>query len=694
MTGHDGYQTLQITCTNDGDYLETVSFADFGHPEASGDCKTWQSNASCTAGPTLQTWVAKQCVGQKSCILDINRELGPGGKFKECSDGHHLGSRLAFSGMCKGASNHGTAVARNSGGPPPPPPPGTHVVKMAELYTGWFEVANMKGAPGSTVTFQISSDPNAALEYNQMNTFTFGPSGAGKFVMRFSYQEIQYITITGLTAAPAAGDVVGYRLTSLANRTGNFDCSNELITKMYGVTVNNYRGLTTGGHTVDCPHRERRGYGGDGHTSYQFGLANYPVGAYFNKWTRDFADIQTTNGWVPHTAPTVSGGGGPAWSGFVVTNPWQTYNTFGDVDILENMYPAMTNLLSFYTNNTLFASDGLLHAWGPSQWNFLGDWITPHGSESDVYSAENILFNNCYVHYITELTAKISAILGDDAAAAQYHADADKLALAITKAYGNASTGEYVDRLQTHAVMPLISGVATGGGLETKTWQVLESSIQVGSTVGTQTYPNHLDTGLTGTYFLTKLLMESGRNDLIFTYANQTTFPSYGYFLSLGRTTWPEDWSGMYGSSLMHGCYNAIGLWFVEGIAGIRIHMSEEYPVSIRAGVDAGDITHASGERTAFAGVATSAWNLSAAGFSHSVTVPPNGVAARVMIPSNNGAAGVKESGVAVESAEGVSVLGTETINKIDYVSLKVESGSYVFSSSWTRAGAAAAVAV
>ena len=113
-------------------------------------------------------------------------------------------------------------------------------------------------------------------------------------------------------------------------------------------------------------------------------------------------------------------------------------------------------------------------------------------------SAENILFNNCYVHYITELTAKISAILGNDAAAAKYHADAAKLALAITKAYGDASTGEYVDRLQTHAVMPLISGVATGGGLEAKTWQVLESSIRVGSTVGTQTYPNHLDTGLTG----------------------------------------------------------------------------------------------------------------------------------------------------------------------------------------------------
>ena len=35
------------------------------------------------------------------------------------------------------------------------------------------------------------------------DSYTFGKSGTGHFVMRFSYHEIQYITITGLDAAPA-----------------------------------------------------------------------------------------------------------------------------------------------------------------------------------------------------------------------------------------------------------------------------------------------------------------------------------------------------------------------------------------------------------------------------------------------------------------------------------------------------------
>lgn len=68
-------------------------------------------------------------------------------------------------------------------------------------------------------------------------------------------------------------------------------------------------------------------------------------------------------------------------------------------------------------------------------------------------SPENILFNNCYLHYITVLTAKISTVLGHDDAAATYAADAQTLAASINAAFGNHSTGVYLDTLQSHAVM-------------------------------------------------------------------------------------------------------------------------------------------------------------------------------------------------------------------------------------------------
>jgi len=175
------------------------------------------------------------------------------------------------------------------------------------------------------------------------------------------------------------------------------------------------------------------------------------------------------------------------------------------------------------------------------------------------------------------------------------------------------------------------------------------------------------------------------------------TFPGYGYFLSQGYTTWPENWNTtvihshrgpVIPNSKMHGCYNGVGLWFVEGIAGIRVHASESPPLTIRAGVDAGDLTWARGHRAALHGRAASAWAIGPSGFAHNVTVPANAVA-RVLIPC--GAAGasesdVRESGKPLASAAGITVVGLETVNGVRYVAMEAGSGEYRFSSSWRRA--------
>ena len=170
--------------------------------------------------------------------------------------------------------------------------------------------------------------------------------------------------------------------------------------------------------------------------------------------------------------------------------------------------------------------------------NFLGDWITPHGSEGNGTAPENILFNNCCarsnvafvpagsihtltrqrvlladIHYITRLTAKISSILGFKDKAAHYHEAADKLAAAVNARFASSS-GVYLDLLQTHSLMPLATGLVPAA-LENQTRGHLERQILVAD-------QGHLDTGLTGTYFLFKHLMEIGRNDLLFTIANQT----------------------------------------------------------------------------------------------------------------------------------------------------------------------------
>jgi hypothetical protein len=93
------------------------------------------------------------------------------------------------------------------------------------------------------------------------------------------------------------------------------------------------------------------------------------------------------------------------------------------------MYPSMTKLLLFWSEKR--GKDGLLHAWTESQWDFLGDWITPHGSEDNVTSPENILFNTCYYRHVAALAADISRILGFLDRAQEYDALAADLSAAI-----------------------------------------------------------------------------------------------------------------------------------------------------------------------------------------------------------------------------------------------------------------------
>jgi alpha-L-rhamnosidase len=553
----------------------------------------------------------------------------------------------------------------------------TYLVTMETLYTGWIEI-DVVTAPNSTVRLEISTNQGTQMEYNMADEIIVGSSGCGTFCNRFSYHEIQYVTIIGLVSAPSLSSIRGYRVGTDRVRSGSFSCSNALLTSIYTTTMYNYEGLTTGGMTVDCPHRERLGYGGDGHTSMEAALFNYPSQPFFSKWAEDWGDIQQDNGYIAHTAPTIDGGGGPAWSGFVVTMPWQVYIHYGDTRILEHAFPHMMKLLAFFESKR--DSEGILQNWG-DDWAFLGDWLTPHGSEQSD-SIEAVLFNNCYVLYCTQIAENVARLLGDDSTANEFATRVIAQSAAIVKRFFNSSTALFLDSLQSHLVLPLVSSAVPPSAVAS-----VESNLRNEISVSKS---GHLDTGLHGTYFMTKYLSENSFNDLIYLYASQDTFPSYGHFFKMGYTTWPEQWDGA--KSRMHGCYNGIGAWFHAGLLGIRPDPShpgmQDFIVRPAAEVfslDAGSLSWATGNITTAQGVVAVAWSLdpSPLSLSHpspdynltyprplthissssarvglTVTVPPN-AAATVFIPARS-LSDVTEGGVAVGEAVGVTVLHVE----------------------------------
>ena len=78
----------------------------------------------------------------------------------------------------------------------------------------------------------------------------------------------------------------------------------------------------------------------------------------------------------------------------------------------------------------------------------------------------------------------------------------------------------------------------------------------------------HLATGLSGTYLMVQYLQGIGRDDLIYSFASKKTYPSWGYMIENGATATWEHWNGR--ASRIHNCYNNIGSWFIQGLAGIR----------------------------------------------------------------------------------------------------------------------------
>ena len=534
-----------------------------------------------------------------------------------------------------------------------------------------------------------------------------GASGVvERFAPRFSYHEVHFLLLEGLSEAPPPSAIVGRRAGNIgaldgtegsrgggggAGRgiTARFASSDPVLNRIYNVSLWTLANLVTGGISVDCPHRERLGYLGDAHTSFETALQNVESAPFYAKWLTDIVDIQgypahsarvDPNGYIAHTAPTIDGGGGPSWSGFVITMPWQLYLTYGDTRALATALPAMRKLLAFWERASFNATgDGLYHDWGVAangtvvdKWAFLGDWLSPHGSEQAAPGAtaspEAELFNNCYILYCMRIVVAAERALGAAAGAGGRAAPpllgtdaADALGAAIHAQWFVPNASTYLDSRQTHLVMPLISGAVPPEHVIAVT-----ASLRAEIT-GRQA--GHLDAGLQGTYFLTKLLYDTavpdyvpgarsgGDDDLVHAMTVVPTAPGYADLLAKGFTTWPEAWgscdsekdpqqpyacaaTGKWRSGSLspaHGCLNGLGQWFVVGLGGIRRAAGHAgfQRFEVRPAIGVGGLRSAAASFDSPFGLIRSAWAVDGTGAGQlNVTVPPNTRAA-IYVPTS-----------------------------------------------------------
>ena len=88
-----------------------------------------------------------------------------------------------------------------------------------------------------------------------------------------------------------------------------------------------------------------------------------------------------------------------------------------------------------------------------------------------------------------------------------------------------------------------------------------------------EAHNNHLTTGFLGTPFLMFVLDDNHRSDVAFKLLLQDTYPSWGYMVAKGATTWWERWNGDTGDPAMnsynHYAFGSVMAWVFRRAAGI-----------------------------------------------------------------------------------------------------------------------------
>jgi alpha-L-rhamnosidase len=182
----------------------------------------------------------------------------------------------------------------------------------------------------------------------------------------------------------------------------------------------------------------------------------------------------------------------------------------------------------------------------------------------------------------------------------------------------------------------------------------------------------HLSTGFLGTPFLLFTLADHGRSDVAYRLLLNDTYPSWGYMLSKGATTWWERWNGDTGDPSMnsynHYAFGSVMAWVYRYAAGIDT--TADAPgfkeIVVHPHLDP-RMTSARAEYDSIYGKIVSDWKGTATGpFSLRVTIPANTIA-MVYLPVIAGAH-LTEDGAPVDARpEGGS-----------YV-VRIGSGSYNF---------------
>jgi alpha-L-rhamnosidase len=458
---------------------------------------------------------------------------------------------------------------------------GHYLVDFGRMVTGWTALQT-QGNAGTEVDLRYGEeldgrggihvehpDIEGAL---QRDKYILRGEGVETWEARFSYKGFRFVEVKGYPGVLHNQALIAKHVYSSVSHTGLFTCSNDRLNAIHHNSImsiaNNLHSIPT-----DTPVYEKNGWTADAMLSAEAAIYNYDMAAFYTKWMRDIeesitekgeiAPIVPTSGWGYEESPfgwDLVKGPVPAWDAAFFEICWYCYESYGDVQMIETHFAAMKRYLLYMETHL---EQGIMK-------KGLGDWLAPAGEDcpSRGTSPEGpSLVSTAYCFKMTDTFVKMAELLNQKEEAAYFSDLRSKLSTAFHEYFYNPHTQVYETEVaagyrQTSNILPLAFGLAPNK----EKAAVLKNLVD-----HIRNERNcHLDTGIIGTKFILHVLSENGYHDLAYAVVNQSTYPSWGYWIEQGATSQWESWEKQ-GRSRNHHMFGSIDDWFYRKLAGLSM---------------------------------------------------------------------------------------------------------------------------
>jgi alpha-L-rhamnosidase len=497
--------------------------------------------------------------------------------------------------------------------------PGKFVFDMGKNMVGFVRL-KVQGDAGTKITLRFAEllhDDGTVAQENLRSAkatdyYILKGTGEESWQPLFTYHGFQYVQMEGFPGTPVAETITGLQIYSGAPDIGKFECSSELLNRIWQNILNGQKGNM---HSVptDCPQRdERLGWTGDAQMFAPTANYNMFMAPFFTKWVRDMADSQTDEGWICDVNPAivVGGPGKPAWADAITVVPWMVYKFYGDTRILENSYEAMKAWVEYMRQE----SKENLYIFDDNGWGGYGDWIA-------VVESPKAPISVGYYYYSTSLLARTAQVLGKTRDAEDYSKLALEIARAFNKKYLNTKTFNYPQATQTANLLPVAFGITPEEYRNQVVKNIAADVVKRGK---------HPSTGFLGTGYILPVLSDFGYHDLAYEVAVQTTYPSWGYMVEKGASSIWELWNSDTEvpdqmNSRNHFALGSVGEWFYAYLAGIKPDINEPgFKHAIIAPMPPDGLVWVEGKTETVYGTISCNWYRTDNGLKIDISLPPN----------------------------------------------------------------------